>query len=155
MLTHLRCCPGVSSEVFYHGPLYPWTWLLSASLSQVLFPNLFLPVYHKMHLTSVYEYLEMRYNSRLVRRLCSLTFIAGLGLTSSVVLYTPCLCLEMVTGSPAWIFVLAAGLILILITSLAGLRAVVWSSVWQVVIMLLSLCCHHYVVFIMLSSRPP
>ena len=43
-----------------------------------------------MHLTSVYEYLELRYSSRLVRWLGSLTFLLTIILYLGVALYAPC-----------------------------------------------------------------
>ena len=44
-----------------------------------------------MHLTSVYEYLELRYSSRLVRWLGSTTFILTIILYLGVALYAPCI----------------------------------------------------------------
>ena len=47
-----------------------------------------------MHLTSVYEYLELRYSSRLVRWLGSLTFLLTIILYLGVALYAPCVRLD-------------------------------------------------------------
>ena len=49
-------------------------------------------------MTSVYEYLELRYDSRAVRLLASLNYSLGVVAYLGVVLYTPCLALKTVTG---------------------------------------------------------
>ena len=46
---------GIPGEIAYHGWLFPWTWLLSATLSLIIVGNLFIPIFYKMRLTSVYE----------------------------------------------------------------------------------------------------
>ena len=39
----------------YHGVLFPLTWMVSGTLAMVFVGSLFLPVFYKMRLTSVYE----------------------------------------------------------------------------------------------------
>lgn len=46
---------GVPGEIAYYGWLYPFTWLLSASLALIVVGNLFIPIFYKMKLTSAYE----------------------------------------------------------------------------------------------------
>ena len=46
---------GITGEVVYYGILFPWTMLISATLSVLIVGNLFLPIFFKMRLTSVYE----------------------------------------------------------------------------------------------------
>ena len=90
--------PGYPGEVAYHGWLFPVTWLVAATLAAFIFGNLFIPIFYKMRLTSVYEYLELRYDSRAVRLLASLNYSLGVVAYLGVVLYTPCLALKTVTG---------------------------------------------------------
>ena len=46
---------GVPGEVAYHGFLYPMTWMVSGTLALVFVGGLFVSVFYKMRLTSVYE----------------------------------------------------------------------------------------------------
>lgn len=39
----------------YHGILFPLTWMVSGTLAMVSVGSLFIPVFYKMRLTSVYE----------------------------------------------------------------------------------------------------
>ena len=56
------CFAGIPGEIAYHGWLFPWTWLMASSLALILVGNLFIPIFYKMRLTSVYEViiLELR-----------------------------------------------------------------------------------------------
>lgn len=46
---------GVPGEVVYRGFLFPWTQLFSSIVAILVVTNLFLPIFYKMRLTSVYE----------------------------------------------------------------------------------------------------
>ncbi len=46
---------GIPGEIAYHGWLFPWTWLLASTFSLFIVGNLFIPIFYKMRLTSVYE----------------------------------------------------------------------------------------------------
>ena len=74
------------------------TWLVASTFAALIFGNLFIPIFYKMRLTSVYEYLELRYDSRAVRLLSSLNYSVGVLMYLGVVLYAPCLALQTVTG---------------------------------------------------------
>ena len=46
---------GVPGEVAYHGLLFPLTWMVSGTLALLFVGGLFISVFYKMRLTSVYE----------------------------------------------------------------------------------------------------
>ena len=46
---------GIPGDVWYHGLLFPATLLVGATFGLVTVGNLFLPIFHKMKLVSVYE----------------------------------------------------------------------------------------------------
>ena len=58
-----------------------------------------------------FQYLEIRYNSRLVRTLASLSYVVASVASTGIVLYAPCLSLRTVTGLPLVGLVLMGGLI--------------------------------------------
>ncbi|XP_067885296.1 sodium-dependent multivitamin transporter-like isoform X2 [Heterodontus francisci] len=79
-------------------------------------------------------YLELRFNK--VTRLCgTLTFIFQMVIYMGVVLYAPALALNAVTGFDLWGAVLTMGLICTLYTALGGLKAVIWTDVFQTLVM--------------------
>ncbi|XP_072046249.1 sodium-coupled monocarboxylate transporter 1-like [Amphiura filiformis] len=84
---------------------------------------------------SVLTYLEMRFNK--VARLCALvTFMVQMFLYMGIVIYAPALALNQVTGINLWGSVLATGLVCTFYTTIGGMKAVLWTDVFQVVVML-------------------
>ncbi|XP_076016317.1 sodium-dependent multivitamin transporter-like isoform X2 [Genypterus blacodes] len=80
------------------------------------------------------QYLELRFNKTV--RICgTVTFIFQMVVYMGVVLYAPALALNAVTGFDLWGAVLAMGLVCTLYTTLGGLKAVMWTDVFQTVVM--------------------
>ncbi|NXO74647.1 SC5A6 protein, partial [Phainopepla nitens] len=151
---------GVPAEIFNHGTEY---WFLGCSyfLGLLIPAHIFIPVFYRLRITSTYEYLELRFN-KTVRLLGTVTFIfqmvsgaGGAGVAEpgrpgvaqrcppspqviymGVVLYAPALALNAVTGFDIWSAVLTIGLVCTLYTTLGGLKAVIWTDVFQTLVML-------------------
>ncbi|XP_072113665.1 solute carrier family 5 member 6a isoform X1 [Mobula birostris] len=124
---------GVPAEIYTNGTQY---WFLGCSyfLGLLIPAHVFLPVFYRLGLTSTYEYLELRFNK--ATRLCgTLTFIFQMVIYMGVVLYAPALALNAVTGFNLWGAVLAMGLVCTLYTAVGGLKAVIWTDVFQTLVM--------------------
>ncbi|XP_055362289.1 solute carrier family 5 member 6a isoform X2 [Betta splendens] len=124
---------GAPSEVYTFGTQY---WFLGCSyfLGLLIPAHVFIPVFYRLRLSSAYEYLELRFN-RVVRICGTVTFIFQMVIYMGVVLYAPALALNAVTGFDLWGAVLAMGLVCTLYTVLGGLKAVIWTDVFQTVVM--------------------
>uniref|UniRef100_H3A688 Solute carrier family 5 member 6 n=1 Tax=Latimeria chalumnae TaxID=7897 RepID=H3A688_LATCH len=123
---------GVPAEIYKSGTEY---WFLGCSyfIGLLIPAHIFLPLFYRLHLTSAYEYLELRFNKTV--RICgTLTFIFQMVIYMGVVLYAPALALNAVTGVDLWA-VLAIGLVCMLCTTLGGLKAVIWTDVFQTAVM--------------------
>ncbi|MBT8496489.1 MAG: sodium/solute symporter [Deltaproteobacteria bacterium] len=115
------------------------TWLqyeLAVPLAMIFVMVVLVPFFRELKLVSVYEYLEMRF-SRSVRLLLSATFLISRGLGTGVGVYATAVVLETVTGLPIWGLVLFVGIITIIYDTIGGMKAVVWSDVVQMIILIL------------------
>lgn len=124
---------GAPSEVYTFGTQY---WFLGCSyfLGLLIPAHVFIPIFYRLRLSSAYEYLELRFNKTV--RICgTVTFIFQMIIYMGVVLYAPALALNAVTGFNLWGAVLAMGLVSTLYTALGGLKAVIWTDVFQTVVM--------------------
>ncbi|KAM4595872.1 sodium-dependent multivitamin transporter-like isoform 2-T2 [Polymixia lowei] len=124
---------GVPAEIYTHGTQY---WFIGcAYILGLLIPaHVFIPVFYRLHLSSAYEYLELRFNKAV--RICgTLTFIFQMVIYMGVCVYTPAFALNKVTGFKLWGAVLATGLVCTLYTTMGGLKAVIWTDVFQTVVM--------------------
>ncbi|XP_072449722.1 solute carrier family 5 member 6a [Chiloscyllium punctatum] len=124
---------GVPAEIYMFGTEY---WFLGCSyfLGLLIPAHIFVPMFYRLKITSTYEYLELRFNK--ATRLCgTLTFIFQMVIYMGLVLYTPALALNAVTGFDLWGAVLTMGLVCTLYTALGGLKAVIWTDVFQTLVM--------------------
>ena len=124
--------PGESYYVGFHYFLLPaMVWLCIPLMLKVV-----LPLYYKLQMYSVYEYLELRFDSR-TRVVSSMIFVIWRLLWLGAVLYAPCKVLIIAAGVqiPEWMLLLTLGLISTLYTFLGGMRAVIWTDVVQSLVM--------------------
>ncbi|XP_034714059.1 solute carrier family 5 member 6 isoform X2 [Etheostoma cragini] len=124
---------GVPAEIYTHGTQY---WFIGcAYILGLLIPaHIFIPVLYRLRLSSTYQYLEMRF-SKAVRICGTLTFIFQTVIYMGLCVYTPAFALNAVTGFELWGAVLATGLVCTLYTTMGGLKAVIWTDVFQTVVM--------------------
>ncbi|XP_033499258.1 solute carrier family 5 member 6 [Epinephelus lanceolatus] len=124
---------GVPAEIYTHGTQY---WFIGcAYILGLLIPaHVFIPVLYRLRLSSAYQYLELRF-SKAVRICGTLTFIFQTVIYMGVCVYTPAFALNAVTGFELWGAVLATGLVCTLYTTIGGLKAVIWTDVFQTLVM--------------------
>lgn len=117
------------------------TWLqyeLAVPLAMIAVMVLLLPFFRKLELISVYEYLELRFSPR-VRRLISGIFLLSRGLGTGVAVYSTALVLRVCTGLPIWSIILVVGVATTIYDTIGGMKAVVWSDVIQMFVLLIGL----------------
>lgn len=120
------------------------TWLqyeLAVPLAMIVVMLLLVPVLRGMGVISVYEYLEHRFDRR-TRLLLSVVFLLSRGLATGVALYAAALMVQVCTGlGLAWSIVLM-GAVTVVYDTLGGMRAVVWTDVIQMAVLLggIALC---------------
>ena len=81
--------------------------------------------------SSAHTYLERRFD-RSVRIFASLSFILLTSLYLAIVVYAPSLALSQVTGLNVDLAILITFSVCIFYTSLGGIKAVIWTNVFQV-----------------------
>jgi SSS family transporter len=95
----------------------------------------FYPIYHRMRVTTSYEYIEKRFGSAARKGVAGLFVLARLGWLGTVV-YAPAMAMSIVTGIPLWGCICMMGLLATAYTALGGLAAVVWTDVIQFTILI-------------------
>ncbi|NWT02651.1 SC5A8 protein, partial [Mionectes macconnelli] len=125
---------GTPAEIYRYGAIF-CIFAITYFLVVLCSAEIFLPVFYKLGITSTYEYLELRFNKYL--RLCGtiLFIIQTATLYTGIVIYAPALALNQVTGFDLWGAVVATGVVCTFYCTLGGLKAVVWTDVFQVGIM--------------------
>eukprot|EP00794_Sanderia_malayensis_P017922 gene17922-19703_t len=107
-------------------------------MSSPVFNGPIIPVPLQMISVQFSNYLELRFSAG-VRSLGCFLFMLQYILYLSVVLYAPSLALEAVAGVPLTATIITTGLVCNFYTTLGGMKAVIWTDVFQAGVMVLGL----------------
>ncbi|GBM57953.1 Sodium-dependent multivitamin transporter [Araneus ventricosus] len=102
---------GIPAEIYRYG-IQLWTLALGTAVGMVLAAYIFIPVYFQCDVCTVYEVLW-----------------------TSPILYSPVLALNAITDLPLELSILAFGAICSIYCAVGGLKAVLWTDVFQTILM--------------------
>ncbi|KAM9763065.1 sodium/iodide cotransporter isoform 1-T3 [Menidia menidia] len=125
---------GVPSEGFRYGFKFLYM-CLGQSINSALTAYLFLPVFFQLGITSTNQYLKMRFG-RGMQLLGCIQFVVATLLYTGIVIYAPALILNQATGLNMWVSLFSTGIICTMYTTLGGMKAVIWTDVFQILVML-------------------
>ncbi|CAG7724703.1 unnamed protein product [Allacma fusca] len=127
---------GNPVETYLYGT--PTMWIIFTYIPFTLsLAFLYLPVYFRLKVNSAYEYIELRFNST-VRTTVSLIAIVQLIVSMAIAVYAPSLAINQVTGISTRISTAVIYLVCVFYSTLGGLKAVLWTDVFQAFVMLAS-----------------
>lgn len=118
-----------------HGGL---TWLqyeVALPLAMVVVAAVLVPAVRGPGFISIHEYLAWRFDPS-TRRLLSLVFLISRGLATGVALYAAGLVVQTCTGLPTPVSILVMAVITVAYDAAGGMRAVVWTDVGQMALLL-------------------
>uniref|UniRef100_A0A3Q1INR3 Solute carrier family 5 member 5 n=1 Tax=Anabas testudineus TaxID=64144 RepID=A0A3Q1INR3_ANATE len=125
---------GVPAEVFRYGFKFVYM-CLGQTLNSLMTGYFFLPVFYQLGITSINEYLKLRFG-RGMQLLGSIQFLVATLLYTGIVIYAPALILNQATGLNMWLSLFSTGLICTVYTTAGGIKAVIWTDVFQIIVML-------------------
>ncbi|XP_067863346.1 sodium-coupled monocarboxylate transporter 1 [Heptranchias perlo] len=125
---------GTPAEVYHYGAIF-LTFCISYLIVTIVSAEIFLPIFYRLNITSTYEYLGMRFH-KTARYIGTSFYIVQTVLYTGIVIYAPALALNQITGFDLWGVLVATGLVCTFYCTLGGLKAVVWTDVFQMGIMI-------------------
>ncbi|HOE10053.1 MAG TPA: sodium/solute symporter [bacterium] len=125
---------GVPAWVFEKDLQYPLGIILMP-LGMILVGIVFVPLFYRLRIFTVYEYLGMRYDNKL-RLFASTMFVLTRAGWLATAIYTPSLAVAEITGIPAWECIVGMGLVATFYTVLGGMKAVIWTDFLQFFVLL-------------------
>jgi SSS family transporter len=96
------------------------------------------PIFHRARVYTAYEYLEKRFDTK-TRALVSGVFLIQRGLAAGISLYAPAVVLSVILGWPDRTTTFLMGGLVVLYTSLGGIKAVTWADVQQMLVIFAAL----------------
>ena len=125
---------GTTGQGHENGMEFVQTYL-GLPLAMILLCIFFIPLYRKNPVLTAYEYLETRFGPE-TRTLASLIFMVSRCLAFGVVLYAPGVVISAMTGLDLTITVVLIGALTTGYTLFGGMRAVVWTDVKQMAVII-------------------
>jgi len=109
--------------------------IMATQASAVTFTSTAVPIFRKLGVFTAYEYLEHRFDLR-TRTLTALIFLVQRGLSVGITIYAPSLVLSVMLGWDIRWTSTAIGGAIIIYTTFGGVKAVNWTDVQQMLIIL-------------------
>lgn len=95
-----------------------------------------IPLFRRLNLVSVFSYLETRFHPVIRMISSALAILMHVGGRMGVVLFLPALAIGTITGTNVILCILVIGLCTIVYTALGGMKAVIWTDVFQVIVLM-------------------
>ncbi|CAH0390866.1 unnamed protein product [Bemisia tabaci] len=124
---------GQPAEVYQYGPQL-WMFGASAFLVVPFIGYRMVPFFLSHKYTSAYQYFGERFSKKL-QLLTSVLFSFQMILYLALVLYAPALAMHRVTGMNTMLVVTTMYLVCIFYTTIGGMKAVVWTDSFQIVVL--------------------
>ncbi|KAK3094940.1 hypothetical protein FSP39_008115 [Pinctada imbricata] len=126
---------GAPAEMYTRGTQY-YLYLFGQMLAVVLATVLFVPLFYPLKLTSMYEYVELRFKSRATRLTATGINIVSTLIYTGIASFAPATALNAASGFPEWGSFILIGFVCTFYTFMGGIKAVVWVDAFQALIML-------------------
>ncbi|XP_071487040.1 sodium-coupled monocarboxylate transporter 1-like [Diadema antillarum] len=124
---------GTPAEMYVFNTMFWWN-IVGYALGAFIATQMFVPMFMKLRVTSIFEYLELRFN-RTVRLFNMFVFFFQMNFYMGIVIYTPALALNAATGMSLSASILSTGAVCIFYTTIGGMKAVLWTDAFQTFVM--------------------
>ncbi|GFS24888.1 sodium-coupled monocarboxylate transporter 1 [Elysia marginata] len=121
---------GIPTEIYSYGTMYMYC-LIGQVLSYIVATVTLIPLMYPLRVTSVYEYLNLRFKSRTVQLLGAAFGVMTTLSYMTIALLSPALALETAVGIPLWLSIILVGAVGTVYTTLGGMKSVIWTDVFQ------------------------
>ena len=118
-------------------------------IAMVILSATAVPLFHRANVYTAYEFLEKRFDTK-TRALASIVFLIQRGLAVGLSLYAPAIVLAVIFGWPDRITTLVMGALITMYTVTGGIKAVTWTDVQQMIIILCGLVVAFFMIIHML-----
>lgn len=129
---------GLPVEIYQYG-LLTWISAFGQLIPPLLGAYITGPFFAKLEIRSLFEYLEMRFSSKIVRKLGAFCYVVRNFMSCAIFMYGAATAFSHLSNVNETIAVLVIGCVATFYTACGGLRGVIWNDFFQAIIMILSL----------------
>lgn len=121
---------GIPADVFFYGFIYIVS-ALGIALSFLVGYVTVVPLMYPLHITSLYEYLQLRYRSEAVRMVSTIVGMFATICYMAIALLSPALALQASARLPLWMTIAIFGAVCTVYTAIGGIKSVIWTDAFQ------------------------
>ncbi|XP_029636950.1 sodium-dependent multivitamin transporter-like isoform X2 [Octopus sinensis] len=125
---------GMPAEAYVYGIMYFFS-VVGFMICLLISSHVYAEFFHKMNFYSINEYIKHRYKSEVLKVFGVILSIAIYVWYMGIMLYGPAVALQAVAGFNMWYSISILAVSAILYTAIGGLRAVIWTDVFQSFVM--------------------
>lgn len=129
---------GFPAEIYQYGIEYIAT-IFGCMLTPLIGAFITGPFFYSLKVMSVFEYLEIRFESKKVRKTGMFCYVIRSFISSAIYMYGPATTLSSFTNINENISIILIGFIATIYTTIGGIKAVIWTDFFQALVMFLSL----------------
>ncbi|XP_077540635.1 sodium-coupled monocarboxylate transporter 2-like isoform X3 [Haemaphysalis longicornis] len=127
---------GFSAHYYAYGFHYLWNFV-SVPLIAVFVSKVVIPVLYELKVTSVFQYLRMRYGNEIGLTACAIYFFISVT-TGAVALFTASVAISTIFNTSLFWSTIGIGVASTTYTALGGMRGVVWTDCVQSLLILMA-----------------
>ena len=125
---------GNPAEIYQYGMQY-YISVLGMIMAPAIGAFITGPMFSKLKVASVFEYLKLRFNSEEVRLIAVFCYLIRNLIGLSIFIYAPSTSLYLLASINSTVAIVIIGSVGTLYTTLGGIRAVIWTDVFQIICM--------------------
>lgn len=126
---------GLPAEMYTEGTMFIYV-NFGMAIGCLLASFTFVPLLYPLRLTSSYEYLAQRFQSKAAEVTGSIISIIQQVLYIGIACYAPSTALKVVTNIPEWATIVTVSLVATIYTTMGGMKAVIWTDFFQAGVMM-------------------
>ncbi|XP_076063706.1 sodium-coupled monocarboxylate transporter 1-like [Oratosquilla oratoria] len=129
---------GNAGEVYTHGTQI-WMMDIGVVAGMVVVAKYFVPIFYPLKMVSLYQYVEKRFKSSVLRQATAILTLIGAYLFLGFLIYPPAIILQASTGLSIHANMFIMGTTCTAYAAFGGVKAVVYADVFQSVVMLVGI----------------
>lgn len=129
---------GIPAEVYQFGLEY-WITAFSGMLTPLIGAYTTGPLFARLRIFTIFQYLHIRFSSPLVKYVGTLCYIVKNFLSTAIFIFGPAVSLNIFSNLSEEYSIVIVGIIATFYTTIGGIKGVIWTDFFQIIIMIISL----------------
>jgi SSS family transporter len=129
---------GTPAEIYQYG-IQNWIGTFGMMVTPLIGAFVTGPFFANLNIVTVFDYLQLRFDSIIVKKIGAFCYVLRNFISSAIFMYGAATSLSVLTGLNEKIAITLMGFVATFYTTIGGIRAVIWTDLFQMLVMFFSL----------------